>query len=372
MPEIYKCLICEKQLANNSSLKTHMRIHSDENFWKCGLCEQQFKLKSSLDRHQLVHTKERKYECNICHKKFGLKQSLIPHMRIHKEEKPYVCDVCGMSFTQSSSLTRHCRIHTGEKKYECDVCGKRVAHLHTLKEHKRIHTGEKPFECPICGKKFAFRNRWKKHKLLHSDDKPHKCPECPAQYVEKGSLKKHVFMVHTEEGRAIRKQKEHQFSLFLQKNNIQYDRNVCISFSCFESKLDRCYIDFVIEKGTHRFALELDEHQHGNTCAWYYSINEEVQRMRNVIRATTISETKGKLVWIRFNPDAYKINDVKGSASYAERKKKLLDVLANYVPTNENEIIYMYYDIRDSVPEITLSPEYDKEFSNMCNVKCIF
>ena len=77
MTEIYKCLICEKQLANKGSLKTHMRVHSDETPFQCDKCDKRFKLKPSLDCHQLVHTKEKMYECEICHQRFGDRKSVV-------------------------------------------------------------------------------------------------------------------------------------------------------------------------------------------------------------------------------------------------------------------------------------------------------
>ena len=58
---------------------------------------------------------------------------------------------------------------------------------------------------------------------------------------------------------------------------------------------------------------------------------------------------------------------------YAERKEKLLEILENYVPESEDEIIYMYYDVRsdERLPEICYDPNYPEDMKNLIS-KCIF
>ena len=81
--------------------------------------------------------RKRGHECDVCEKRFTTSSSLKIHMRIHTNEKPYECDVCEKRFTQSGSLKIHMRTHTNERPYECHVCEKRYRQAQGLKYHMR-------------------------------------------------------------------------------------------------------------------------------------------------------------------------------------------------------------------------------------------
>ena len=81
--------------------------------------------------------KRGQHECDVCEKRFIRAGSLKTHMRIHTNERPCECDVCEKRFIRDDHLKRHVRIHTNERPYECHVCEKRYRQRHGLKYYMR-------------------------------------------------------------------------------------------------------------------------------------------------------------------------------------------------------------------------------------------
>uniref|UniRef100_A0A3Q3WH12 C2H2-type domain-containing protein n=1 Tax=Mola mola TaxID=94237 RepID=A0A3Q3WH12_MOLML len=130
----------------------------------CSVCSRKYSSKSSLRNHMRLHSEGKYVTCSVCKKKFPSRGELDKHMRIHTGEKPFKCSICDKAFIQNSSLTVHMRGHTGEKPFSCSLCEKSYAVKSTLRMHMRKHTGEKPYSCKVCGRSFVRGTILKTHK----------------------------------------------------------------------------------------------------------------------------------------------------------------------------------------------------------------
>ncbi|XP_061573145.1 zinc finger protein 574 [Cololabis saira] len=143
-------------------------------------CRRRFTCNSSLEEHVLAHlqgtlnkSKNRpRFRCEICHKDFAYNSTFSVHMRTHTDERPFECATCGKRFRQLPHLQDHERIHTGVRPFCCWICGKSFSVAARLTEHARTHSGEKPYPCPHCSAAFRSRPNLDKHLRLHGDVAP--------------------------------------------------------------------------------------------------------------------------------------------------------------------------------------------------------
>ncbi|XP_028327382.1 zinc finger protein 574 isoform X2 [Gouania willdenowi] len=140
-------------------------------------CRRRFTSNSALEEHVVAHfqgkyskSKSRpRFRCQICHKEFAYNSTFNVHMRTHTDERPFECATCGKRFRQLPHLQDHERIHSGLRPFCCWICGRSFSVAARLTEHARTHSGEKPYPCPHCNTAFRSRSNLDKHIRLHGD-----------------------------------------------------------------------------------------------------------------------------------------------------------------------------------------------------------
>ena len=91
--------------------------------------------------------------CSICGRNYARPSTLKTHLRTHTNERPYKCKICGKTFSQAANLTAHRRVHTGERPFKCPICCRPFSQSSSVITHLRTHSGKWPF---LCDFKTAF------------------------------------------------------------------------------------------------------------------------------------------------------------------------------------------------------------------------
>ncbi|XP_008063542.1 zinc finger protein 408 [Carlito syrichta] len=217
----FPCPQCDKAYGTRRDLREHQVVHSGARPFACDQCGKAFARRPSLRLHRKTHqlpTAPAPCPCPVCGRLLANQGSLRNHMRLHTGEKPFLCPHCGRAFRQRGNLRGHLRLHTGERPYRCPhctdafpqlpelrrhlishtgeahlcpVCGKALRDPHTLRAHERLHSGERPFPCPQCDRAYTLATKLRRHLKSHLADKPYRCPTCGMGYTLPQSLKRH-------------------------------------------------------------------------------------------------------------------------------------------------------------------------------------
>jgi len=306
--------------------------------------------KGNFARHKKTHKRERNHPCLVtgCTYAGTRKQHLIDHMTLHSGARPFSCTYtgCDRKFSRSNHLAEHMRTHTGERTHRCMVSGcsffgSRKAHLRIHRE--TIHEKLKPCKCdhPDCKFTCAVKTTLKTHQLQHSGARPFKCtyPECGATFKQTAHRRYHFESKHSERGQQKRKREEERIHQLLELNQIHFDREVQVDFTCVLGP-DRgqkfARIDFVIQKGMSTYLLEIDENEHG-----WHQISCETRRMMDTY--SSLVDKERQYIWVRYNPHAFTLNEQRIKNKRGQKESLLLSILENHKATHSMEIIYVDY-----------------------------
>jgi len=372
----YKCHFdnCDKVFKKSYDLKNHIKRHLNEKSFTCTIsnCEFSCIRKDTLNRHLITHTKEKKYKCDICNNFFVRKDYLVTHKKIHNEIKEFNCNICNKSFKTKGTLITHIRTHNGEKPYKCEVenCNKEFSTSSSLNVHKRIHTKERPFNCSFinCKKKFSTTSQLYTHLRIHTGEKPFKCivENCNSAFTQNSMLQYHIKAIHSEKSLKIQKKSENDTHTELLKYIDNIKREYRINFNCINGTCAK--IDYFYCKNDIIFLIENDENQHKS-----YELSCEIKRMNDCTYVLNNNENKLPIVWIRYNPDTFKINNECQKITKEQRIKKIIEFIEKCIENKDNipglSIYYFYYNLnKDKQLCIFDDPDYPEEIKSLVQV----
>lgn len=370
MERPFKCPECDKAYTRNEHLKVHMRIHAAERPYICEECGLAFMYNHVLKTHMRTHTGERPFKCTECDATYKTSGNLFIHTKTHTGEKSHKCTECDAAFTVSENLKTHMRVHTGERPYKCTVCDAEFTQRGSLAGHMKIHTGEKMFKCEICEFECIHKHTLTNHIMIHTGVRPYKCAECDYSSSIKFNVKDHFKRIHSPE--AILRQKKEEAKvekLFNAKYPQSFVREYRIDHSCLGQPRSHSRVDFLFPNhGKFHVVVEVDEHQHKENSQIC-----ETSRINNIVASWCLGGNSVPVVFIRYNPHAFKVDGTTKRTTMVERHKKLtelLDRIKTMEPSQDVHVFYMFYDTEEEVPTVMADPDYYDQVKSWF-VECI-
>lgn len=106
------CNQCPRRYRNLNHLRAHIRAQHNKNLtaFACAVCSRRFVTATALDRHMWRGHREVAYErriCPVCDLSFANNSSMKRHLVVHSNDKHYRCAWCLKSFKFHSSCMKH-------------------------------------------------------------------------------------------------------------------------------------------------------------------------------------------------------------------------------------------------------------------------
>ena len=242
-------------------------------------------------------------------------------MLTHEEARRMVCIECGSLFKSTSALNLHVREKHNSSAHVCQTCGLEFTHRRALDRHMLCHSDVMHYGCTLCG----YRCR------------------------RKQDLDRHTRAMHS--GKVRRKRHEELLASFFNTLQITFTREFTVKEPTFGGR-KFARIDFLIPMPWGWLLVECDEMQH---CM--YNISDECRRMTAIREYHRQRFNNDRLHILRYNSHNFKQDGIVKRPSADERTSSIRACLS-YVPESDFVITYLFYRLVDSVPAVTLDPNF--------------
>lgn len=371
-PKLFFCDECVNDgYADLNGLKVHKkRKHSTEPKLKCERgCDMEFDFPSDLKKHY----NSKKHD--------NIRDQICTFVKENGK-------VCGEAFSQKGELNDHMRKHTGNM-FKCNQCSMKCSTRGNLEMHMARRHGQKQptFFCSVEGCAAApvhTQSELTRHMMTHAREFPFICERCGYASNQKNNLLRHQTWCGSEQQRQSESKTEAKVAEALRVACIGFEWNTFfvrtpMASLVGESGRQHARIDFNLpvssgnsDSGSNiMLFLEVDEHQHYDTVhndPWY-SVECEQARMLDVQQSLVLDATRAgkeppKVVWIRYNPDAFSIDGLRVRVSTKERLASLVEVIRSLTSTPERispglSLVYMFYDVDSNTGRLRIERDTD-------------
>ncbi|XP_037049995.1 zinc finger protein-like isoform X2 [Bradysia coprophila] len=134
----YVCEICARTFKTKTTLQSHFDyFHSSKPPPKvqCDVCGVRLR---SLRYHRQLHEHPDPVNCSICNRKLANQNALRSHISHVHGEKKHQCQLCNKAFKLRLNLQEHLATHTGEDLYNCPYCEKKFKSSGNFHNHKKV------------------------------------------------------------------------------------------------------------------------------------------------------------------------------------------------------------------------------------------
>lgn len=336
-----KCVFCSKEFKRN--LTRHLwEIHTQNGgkWFECKEkdCVYKCKNKSNLKRHLWdIHEKGNGewFMCseNDCKYKCKRKSHIKDHLwQVHEigNGKWFECEEkdCGYKCKSNSSLNTHlCHVHNDEQLFECEEkdCNKKFKSKGNLNQHLSSVHDIGDIQCEHC-----YTNVFKVNPYINhiTKKKEHICRSCYNKSTGYTTSKEKQMVEYVK--------KDQKIAPYIVLANQIIKGHLC-------QTLRRPDLLISSTSDLH-IVIECDEFQHSN-----YNLECEFGRMDEII-----DELEGRVIFIRWNPDRYKVYNKRGTVSRKEKLKllnKLILHISNKTDWSDDEQYVAYYMFYDDTKE---------------------